>query len=370
VDYAGKKEKLHSQSEKVENISQEIESAQEKLTEVQEDLALLQSEMNDNSSGEQKLEVAAKEKLQDKNTTMKLIAERRAQRLTIYEKVENEELELKELKRQYKQLTDILKAEEVKLNRLDVELDNRLHHLREEYMLSFEAAKEEYPLDVEIQEARKKVKLIKLAIEELGTVNIAAIEEYERVSERYYFLKEQKDDLQEAKDTLFQVIGEMDEEMKKRFETTFTNIRAHFHDVFRSLFGGGRADLVLTDPNDMLNTGVDIVAQPPGKKLQNLGLLSGGERALTAIALLFSILKVRPVPFCILDEVEAALDEANVHRFAHDLKQFSKDTQFIVITHRKGTMEFSDVLYGVTMQESGVSKLVSVRLEESRELVQ
>lgn len=140
--------------------------------------------------------------------------------------------------------------------------------------------------------------------------------------------------------------------------------------MFRSLFGGGRADLVLTDPKDMLNTGVDIVAQPPGKKLQNLGLLSGGERALTAIALLFSILKVRPVPFCILDEVEAALDEANVHRFAQYLKRFSAETQFIVITHRKGTMEFSDVLYGVTMQESGVSKLVSVRLEESKELVQ
>ncbi|MCG1020620.1 chromosome segregation protein SMC [Sutcliffiella horikoshii] len=370
VEYASKKEKLLNQSEKVETLATDLEHAQERLTEIQEDLALLQSEMNDNSSGEQKLEVAAEEKLHDKNTTMKLIAERRAERLSFYEKVEQEELELKELKRQYKQLAEVLKAEEVKLNRLDVELDNRLHHLREEYMLSFEAAKEDYPLEIDIDEARKKVRLIKLAIEELGTVNIAAIEEYERVSERYTFLKEQKDDLQEAKDTLFQVIGEMDEEMKKRFETTFTNIRAHFHDVFRSLFGGGRADLVLTDPTDMLNTGVDIVAQPPGKKLQNLGLLSGGERALTAIALLFSILKVRPVPFCILDEVEAALDEANVHRFAQYLKQFSEDTQFIVITHRKGTMEFSDVLYGVTMQESGVSKLVSVRLEESKELVQ
>ncbi|WP_339145784.1 MULTISPECIES: chromosome segregation protein SMC [unclassified Sutcliffiella] len=370
VEYAGKKEKLLNQSEKVETLETDLDHAQERLTDIQEDLALLQSEMNDNSSGEQKLEVAAEEKLQDKNTTMKLIAERRAERLSFYEKVEQEELELKDLKRQYKQLAEVLKAEEVKLNRLDVELDNRLHHLREEYMLSFEAAKEEYPLEIDIDEARKKVRLIKLAIEELGTVNIAAIEEYERVSERYTFLKEQKDDLQEAKDTLFQVIGEMDEEMKKRFETTFINIRAHFHDVFRSLFGGGRADLVLTDPSDMLNTGVDIVAQPPGKKLQNLGLLSGGERALTAIALLFSILKVRPVPFCILDEVEAALDEANVHRFAQYLKQFSEDTQFIVITHRKGTMEFSDVLYGVTMQESGVSKLVSVRLEESKELVQ
>lgn len=157
--------------------------------------------------------------------------------------------------------------------------------------------------------------------------------------------------------------------MKKRFEQTFTAIRSHFESVFQALFGGGRADLRLTQPEDLLNTGVEIVAQPPGKKLQNLGLLSGGERALTAIALLFSILKVRPVPFCILDEVEAALDEANVYRFAQYLKKYREETQFIVITHRKGTMEEADVLYGVTMQESGVSKLVSVRLEDSKELV-
>jgi chromosome segregation protein len=139
--------------------------------------------------------------------------------------------------------------------------------------------------------------------------------------------------------------------------------------VFSTLFAGGKADLKLTDPKDLLNTGVEIVAQPPGKKLQNLGLLSGGERSLTAIALLFSILKVRPVPFCVLDEVEAALDEANVHRIATYLRKFSNQTQFIVITHRKGTMEEADVLYGVTMQESGVSKLVSVRLEESKQYV-
>jgi chromosome segregation protein len=139
--------------------------------------------------------------------------------------------------------------------------------------------------------------------------------------------------------------------------------------VFSQLFGGGRADLVMTNPQDLLNTGIDIVAQPPGKKLQNLGLLSGGERALTAIALLFGILQVRPVPFCVLDEVEAALDEANVARFAQYLRKFSDETQFIVITHRKGTMEESDVLYGVTMQESGVSKLVSVRLDDGAEVV-
>lgn len=157
--------------------------------------------------------------------------------------------------------------------------------------------------------------------------------------------------------------------MARRFEETFTAVRKQFGSVFSQLFGGGRAELKLTDPEHMLTTGIEIIAQPPGKKLQNLGLLSGGERALTAIALLFSILKVRPVPFCIMDEVEAALDEANVYRFSRYLKQFSEETQFIVITHRKGTMEEADVLYGVTMQESGVSKLVSVRLEETKELL-
>jgi chromosome segregation protein len=214
------------------------------------------------------------------------------------------------------------------------------------------------------------VKLVKLALEELGTVNLGAIDEYERVKERYEFLVEQKNDLTEAKDTLYLVINEMDTEMIKRFDQTFTAIQVEFEGVFRALFGGGRAQLKLTDPSDLLHTGVDIVAQPPGKKLQNLGLMSGGERALTAIALLFSILKIRPVPFCILDEVEAALDEANVQRFSQYLKKFSDETQFIVITHRKGTMEEAHVLYGVTMQESGVSKLVSVRLQETKELLE
>lgn len=161
----------------------------------------------------------------------------------------------------------------------------------------------------------------------------------------------------------------MDEEMIRKFSTTFGQIQDQFSIVFKELFGGGHAELKLTNPDDLLETGVDIIAQPPGKKLQNLSLLSGGERALTAIALLFAILRVRPVPFCVLDEVEAALDEANVMRFGKYLKEFSKQTQFIVITHRKGTMENADVLYGITMQESGVSKLVSVKLEETEEMV-
>jgi chromosome segregation protein len=369
ISLAAKKEQYSHAREKLDSAAQQAGEQASKLEIYKEDLSLLSSEMTDSSSGEMQLEEAAKKKLQDKNETLSLIASRRNERLQLQNKLEDQELEAKELRRLLKGVSEVLKDEEVKLNRLDVELDNKLAHLREEYLLSYEAAKEQYPLTIPAEEARRKVKLIKLAIEELGTVNLGAIEEYERVSERYEFLLEQKNDLQEAKDTLFLVIEEMDHEMKKRFEQTFNGIRSHFESVFQALFGGGRADLRLTQPDDLLNTGVEIVAQPPGKKLQNLGLLSGGERALTAIALLFSILKVRPVPFCILDEVEAALDEANVYRFAQYLKKYSGETQFIVITHRKGTMEEADVLYGVTMQESGVSKLVSVRLEDSNELV-
>jgi len=369
VILASKEESLKNQQENVKRLLEEFSDSQVKLTDLKNDLLLLSNEMSSSSSGEQELDESAKRKQHDKNETLSLITKHREQRLNLQKTLEDMERELKEEKRQYKQLVDILKDEEVKVNRMDVELENRLTALREEYFLTYEAAKEKYPLQLEISEARKKVKLIKLAIEELGTVNIGAIDEYDRVSERFNFLTEQKSDLEQAKDTLFQVIDEMDEEMKKRFYSMFMNIRSHFEGVFQSLFGGGRADLRLTDPEDLLNTGVEIVAQPPGKKLQNLGLLSGGERALTAIALLFSILKVRPVPFCVLDEVEAALDEANVHRFAQYLRKFSLQTQFIVITHRKGTMEEADVLYGVTMQESGVSKLVSVRLEESKEFV-
>ncbi|MDQ0972723.1 chromosome segregation protein [Neobacillus niacini] len=369
VEFAAKNEQFVNSKERLVMIVEELNESQERFTLYKEDLMLLTSEMEGSTSGEVQLEAAAKRKQQDKEETISLISSRRQERLQMQAALEDAEIEAKEIKRLHKGMVEVLKDEEVKINRLDVELETKLAHLREEYLLSFEGAKEQYPLALPVEEARKKVKLIKLAIEELGSVNIGAIEEYERVSERYEFLNEQKNDLQEAKDTLYQVIDEMDTEMKKRFEQTFYGIREQFEPVFRALFGGGRADLKLTHPEDLLNTGVEIVAQPPGKKLQNLGLLSGGERALTAIALLFSILKVRPVPFCILDEVEAALDEANVFRFSQYLKRFSSETQFIVITHRKGTMEEADVLYGVTMQESGVSKLVSVRLEDTKELV-
>ncbi|WP_445488306.1 chromosome segregation protein SMC [Niallia sp. 03133] len=369
VQFAAIKQQLTHEEERLSLQTKELKENEEKWANVKDDLELLSSEMTTSHSGEEYLESAAAQKLAEKNETIKLISIRREERLELQMTMEELELDTKEQRRIHRGLVQALNDEEVKLNRIDVELDTRLLNLREEYMMTFEGAKEEFPLTIEVDEARKKVKLIKLAIEELGTVNLGAIEEYERISERHDFLLEQKTDLENAKDTLYQVIDEMDDEMKKRFEQTFNAIKAHFEPVFQALFGGGRADLRLTNPEDLLNTGVEIVAQPPGKKLQNLGLLSGGERALTAIALLFSILKVRPVPFCILDEVEAALDEANVFRFSSYLKSYSSETQFIVITHRKGTMEEADVLYGVTMQESGVSKLVSVRLSEMDSLV-
>jgi chromosome segregation protein len=370
VMLASKRGQLQNQKEKMERIESDLSKESSRLAENKDDLGLLTNEMTDSSSGEESLEDMAQQKLLDKNGAIEGITIKKQEKNELLMEVETLELSLKEENRLYRGIVEVIKDEEVKLTRLDVELENRLDHLREEYTLSFEGAKEQYPLMMPADEAQKRVKLIKLAIEELGTVNLGAIDEYARVAERYEFLLSQKEDLQQAKDTLFQVIDEMDDEMKRRFADTFYSIRIEFEQVFKALFGGGRAELKLTNPDDLLNTGVDIIAQPPGKKLQNLSLLSGGERALTAIALLFSILKVRPVPFCILDEVEAALDEANVVRFSQFLRKFSRETQFIVITHRKGTMEEADVLYGITMQESGVSKLVSVRMEESENFME
>ncbi|MDF2927664.1 MAG: chromosome partitioning protein Smc [Paenibacillaceae bacterium] len=294
---------------------------------------------------------------------------KRAERAEWHRKLETEENHTRDQRVALKRVEEELHQTEVRTNRLDVELENLLKKLGEEYELSYELAKSRYPAPEDIPAAQMRVRELKREINALGEVNLGAIDEFARVSERYEFLSAQKKDLLEAKASLYQVIREMDEEMSKRFRTTFEQIRSHFTVVFAKLFGGGRADLVLVDPAMPLDTGIEIIAQPPGKKTQNLQLLSGGERALTAIGLLFAILHVKPVPFCVLDEVEAALDEANVARYAGYLREFSDVTQFIVVTHRKGTMEEADVLYGVTMEEGGVSKLVSVRLEELEEAV-
>jgi chromosome segregation protein len=259
---------------------------------------------------------------------------------------------------------NLLKQLEINVNRLDVKLDNLLNILSSDYSLTYEFAKEKYKLDMSSELARNEVANLKRKIKEIGVVNLASIEEFDRVNTRYEFLTSQKDDLIKASDTLLNIIDDLDKVMIKDFTNTFKIIQENFKITFKELFKGGNADLKLTDPDDILNTGIDIIASPPGKKLTTINLLSGGEKTFTAISLLFAILKSRPVPFCILDEVEAALDDVNVDSFGKYVQSLKDKTQFIIITHKKKTMEYADVLYGITMQESGVSKLVSVKLEE------
>ena len=282
----------------------------------------------------------------------------------LHDKLEEKEFSLKQENSLVNSKNKELKDLEIEVNRMDVKLDNLLSKLNETYSLTYESAKYNYHLDIDIEEAKTKVSDLKRIIKDLGIVNLGSIEEFDRVNERYEFLSNQKNDLDKAVETLLEIIKEMDNVMINSFKDTFEIIRANFKETFKELFKGGNADLKLTDPNNLLETGIEIVASPPGKSLRSISLLSGGEMTFTAISLLFAILKTRPVPFCILDEVEAALDEVNVDSFGEYLNKFKNKTQFILITHKKKTMEYADVLYGITMQESGVSKLVSVRLEE------
>lgn len=259
-----------------------------------------------------------------------------------------------------------LKNLEIEVNRMDVKLDNLLNRLNETYNMTYEHAITLYSLDVDSDVARGNVNNLKRQIKELGNVNLDAIDEYEKVRKRYEFLLSQRDDLKNAEATLLEIIDDMDKVMIKEFTNSFKLIKESFSSTFKELFKGGNAELKLTDPNNILETGIEIVASPPGKSLKSISLLSGGEKTFTAISLLFAILKVRPVPFCILDEVEAALDEVNVDGFGEYITRLKEKTQFILITHKKRTMEYADILYGITMQESGVSKLVSVKLEDTK----
>lgn len=264
---------------------------------------------------------------------------------------------------EYNRRQNELKDIEINIGKMDVKLDNLLTKLSEEYQMTYEKAISEYTLDMDEGVARTKVNHLRRDIRDLGDVNVGSIAEFERVNERYTFLTEQKSDLEHAISNLLEIITDLDNTMKLRFEETFNKVNEEFGNVFKKLFRGGKAELLLTDKDDMLTTGVDILALPPGKNLKSINTLSGGEMTLTAIALLFSILNIRTVPFCILDEVEAALDEANVDQFGTYLQEYEKASQFVVITHKKRTMEYANTLYGITMQESGVSKLVSVKLE-------
>ncbi|MCR3923216.1 MAG: chromosome segregation protein SMC, partial [Firmicutes bacterium] len=313
--------------------------------------------------------VVEKEKVNELQISRHLLVRGLAERETVLKTMATQFREDAEHLRQLeKSLTGLERKQarlDVERDRVEGDLQTILDRLRDSWELDFDAA-EQLAKPVQNKKiAQEAIRQLKERLNQLGTVNLGAIDEHQRVSERVDFLITQRDDLRVGEKDLLRIIHEIDSRMGEKFTTAFATINENFGMVFKELFGGGRAQLRLTDPDNPLDAGVEIVAQPPGKKLQHMSLLSGGEKALTAISLLFAFLKLRPSPFCILDEIEAALDEANLNRFSDYLRTFSEETQFILITHRKRTMEQADILYGVTMEESGVSKLISVRLRDS-----
>ena len=366
-EYTAVKERIRHNSAEKERLESELQDAQEAVDEIKSQQQMVEQDLDG-------MDINA---LENEKAALTAKVER------LYEKTDEVSGRQHEIRREYNSIVekrdavsrDLENCQETlrnhtgKKEKLDVKIEQKIEYLSENYKLTFEKAKEEYDDFSNIDQKRMKISLNKKSIEELGPVNLGAIEEFDRVNERYEFLKTQEADLLEARGTLLEVIEEMDEAVAVRFKEAFEQVNEHFGLVFKEMFGGGQAELRLTDEEDYLESGVEIYAQPPGKKLSSLSLLSGGERALTAISLLFSVLKVRVSPFIILDEVEAALDESNVLRYAQYLRQLAENTQFIVITHRKGTMEESDRLFGVTMQERGVSQLISVDLKNYEENV-
>ena len=345
-----KKDRLRELKEKQEQVQAELRSLD----------AVVDSSI---SKEEERIMASFYDTQKKKEETIVLVNRKNKEKESLKAKIEEQEAKTKVANSTLNKKQSEARELESNISRLDVKLDYNLNTLSEEYSLTFEKAKENYSLEVEIDEARSKVAEYKGIIKRIGMVNIESIAEFDRVNERYQFLDHQRNDLLGAKDTLLEIIDEMDDVMKEEFKKTFLKIEKEFESVFRQLFNGGKATLKLTDPDNLLESGVEIIASPPGKKLTTISLLSGGEKTLTAISLLFAILNVRTVPFCLFDEVEAALDEANVDNFGRYLDHYKNKTQFLLITHKKKTMEYAKTLYGITMQESGVSKLVSVKLE-------
>ena len=349
-------------NEMVDRINLDIKN---NLTSIDNKKSLREKSLEENEQLEakieeikQKKEELEKEILGSADKILKLKEERtqKNEKLVEIEKnIENQNEKLEDIKAHISKL-------DLKKSKIELELNQVIDKMWEEYELT--------PNNVEgIEKAenptavQKQVNSIRNEIKDLGSINVDSIKEYKETKERYDFMSEQRLDLEDSSNKLKKIISEMTETMKKQFAEQFKIINKNFGEVFAELFGGGKAELILTDEDNILECGIEIAVQPPGKKLQNMMLLSGGERAFTAIALLFAILKINPAPFCVLDEIEAALDDVNVYRFAEYLKKFSTNSQFLVITHRKGTMEAADTVYGITMEEKGISKLLSMKLK-------
>lgn len=296
------------------------------------------------------------------------IKSKRERRMKVGNEVERKEQQVRALRRELNVIQNDMRDIEVSQAKAETRLETSMERLSATYEMTFEYAQSQ-KMDTDMQEARIRVKELRQEIASLGNVNLDAPQQYKEINERYEFLTKQKADLIAAKDKIMVAIDEMDEIMIHQFKEMFDKINNELNDVFRALFGGGSARLFLVDPSDILNTGIDIEVRPPGKTVQNIRLFSGGEKSLIAICVLFSILKARTMPLCIFDEVEAALDQANVERFAKYITQFRGESQFIVVTHRPGTMAQCDALYGVTMQQNGVSQLLKVKLQDAINMV-
>ncbi|MCI8636946.1 MAG: chromosome segregation protein SMC [Clostridia bacterium] len=344
-----------------ERINQEIENANKSIRNKKEQIEKI---THDNFELEQSIK-EIKEKIkqikEEVNTSGEKIEELKKNRIDKNEKLSKQE---EEITSKFNIIED-LKAQIVKIDvkktKLEEDINTIINKMWEEYELTPNNAGE-YKKPENVANTQKQVNNLRNQLRNLGSVNVDSIEEYKNLKERYDFMSEQRVDLEDTMSKLRKIISEMTTTMKEQFQKQFAIINKNFEEVFKELFGGGNASLKLEDEENILECGIEIAVQPPGKKLQNMMLLSGGEKAFTAIALLFAILKINPAPFCVLDEIEAALDDVNVYRFAEYLKKFSKDTQFLVITHRKGTMEAADTVYGVTMEENGISKLLSMKL--------
>ena len=340
----------------IENTNKSIKNKKEQIEQINSD------NFNLEKSIEETKEKIDKIKEEVKNSGSK-IEELKQSRIDKNQKLEKQEEEITE---KFKVIED-LKAQIVKVDakktKLEEDINSIINKMWEEYELTPNNVNE-YKKPDNVALTQKKVNHLRADIRELGSVNVDSIEEYKTLKERYDFMCEQRVDLENTMNKLRKVISDMTTTMKQQFKKQFEMINKNFSEVFKELFGGGNASLKLEDEENILECGIEITVQPPGKKLQNMMLLSGGEKAFTAIALLFAILKINPAPFCVLDEIEAALDDVNVYRFAEYLKKFSKETQFLVITHRKGTMEAADTVYGVTMEENGISKLLSMKLKQ------
>ena len=338
----------------IENCNQSIENKKTQMENIIKENEALQNQM---ISYEAQIE-QIKTKVNHSGETVENLKQERTKKNTKLSEVEEQ------ITSQFNVIED-LKAQivktEVKKTKLEQDIEDIINKMWEEYEVTPNVA-DEYEKPENVAKTTKQVNDIRTEIKNLGSINIDSIEEYKQTKGRYDFMCEQRLDLEDSMGKLKKVITDMTQAMKEQFTKQFNKINHNFNEVFQELFGGGKAELILEDKNNILECGIEIQVQPPGKKLQSMTLLSGGEKAFTAIALLFAILKINPAPFCVLDEIEAALDDVNVYRFADYLKKFAKQTQFLVITHRKGTMEVADTVYGITMQENGISKLLSMKL--------